>query len=363
MKVLFLFNRVRTGTRDLADIAAGDSHDNQLFGMLRLRARGIETNFLELEQFLPGSICRLLRRYVLNMHWVHAPLLPLFFRYDAIFTSTAYGSLFLYACLKAIFRFSSPRWVMLDFNLRNTAGKCQTLKQKLFAWALKHVDGVVAISEVEAQAMREFMPHLSNKIIFIHEAVDTDFFKPSGEREEEPALILSVGRDPSRDFDTLVAATRDLPVRVVLATKPERVAHLQPLPAHIQQQSFPPSEMRQIFARAAVVVVGLHVKDQEGADSMGTFSVLEAMSMGKAVVVTHSRSMESYVADGVTGRFVPVQDVEGLHRVLQELLRDVPQRVSLGRAAREFVLQHGESEQFADTLTGYLGSLVHPARL
>lgn len=358
MKVLYLFNRVRTGTGDLEDIRAGRAHDNHLFGMLRLHTRGFETGFLELEQFLPQRVCHLVRRYLLNMHWVHAPLLPLFFRYDLVFTSTAYGSLLLYAALKAVFRFRSPRWVLLDFNLRNTAGERRTLKQKLFAWSLKYVDGIVAISEAEARAMRALLPHLANRIVCMHEAVDTNFFQPTQEVPASTDMVLSVGRDPSRDFDTLVEAARNLPVEIVLATKPEQVAHLRPLPANVRQQLFSPEEMRLMFARAAAVVVGLHIKDEMGADSMGTFSVLEAMAMGKSVVVTHSASMESYITHNETGVFVPAHEVRALQQALQELLGDEPRRAALGRAARAFVERHADAEQFADRLADYFQRLA-----
>jgi len=268
VKVLFLFNKVREGTSEIENIQAGKGHDNHFFGMFRVRKHGIETDFLELEQYVPRSITNFLRRHVLNIFWIHLPLFPLFLRYDIVISSTAYGSLLL----KAMFGLKKPKWIIIDFNISGTIGEAASLRQKVFKYAVSKTDGIIAISKAEEEKLKAMFPHLSNRIRFFHEGVDTNFFKPNESTPEEN-FILSVGLDPSRDFKTLVEAARGLGVPVKLATKPERVKVLEPLPENVTAQLFPHDEMLKQYAKAKVIVVGLNIQSDESNDSMGTFAI------------------------------------------------------------------------------------------
>jgi glycosyltransferase involved in cell wall biosynthesis len=62
--------------------------------------------------------------------------------------------------------------------------------------------------------------------------------------------------------------------------------------------------------------------------------VLEAMAMGAPVISSDCESGPSdIIRDRVNGRLVPVEDVAALASVMDELIRDKPERERLGRAA------------------------------
>ena len=258
LRVLFLFTGSRT--RQVAKLANGIGHDNQFYGMYRVRAHGIDSDFLEPEQFVSSRIAHIWRR-VLNIHWMYLPLYPLFFRYDIVFAASAYGLLFI----RALFGIRRPKWVMYDMNITGTIGDARTFKQKFFRFAVSRVDGIVAISKAECESLKAMFPHLRDRIVFLHEGVDTDFFRP-GDVTEEP-FVLSVGLDPSRDFNTIVEAVRDTPVALKLATNPARVANIT-LPSNVSARRYPPEEMLDLYARARLVVIGLNMKGDNN-DSHG----------------------------------------------------------------------------------------------
>ncbi len=352
MKILFLFNKVYTGTKHIDHSKTGIGHDNHFYGMYRLRKYGIETDFLELEQFIPRPIANFLRRHILNIFWIHLPLFPLFFRHDVIFSSTAYGSLLV----KAFLGLKKPKWIILDFNISGTIGDRKSFRQKLFKYAVSKSDGIVAISEIEAKTLKQIFPHLKDRIIFLHEGVDTNFFKPDPQITEEN-FILSVGLDPSRDFKTLVEAVKDLSIPVKLATKPEHIKELQPLPANVSTQLFPHDEMLRQYAKAKVIVVGLNVKYNNN-DSMGTFAVAEAMAMGKAIIATKTNALESYIKDGITGIFVPVHNPSAMRKAIQNLLQDDKKRKEMGQRAREFAVKNNDADIFSKNLSQYFKGLM-----
>jgi glycosyltransferase involved in cell wall biosynthesis len=353
MKVLYLFNKVRTGTDEIEKIEKGQSNDNQFLGMFRVRNHGIETNFIEIEQYIPKKLATWLRVHLLNIWWIHLPLLPLMRRYDIVFSSTAYGSLLV----KSLLRWKRPKWIMIDFNISGTIGTATQFRQKVFKWAVSTCDGIVAISKAEEITLKALFPHLKDRIVFLYEGVDTNFYKPLDPPLPEEHMILSVGLDPSRDFETLIKAAEGLDVQVVLATKPEHVQKFQPLPPNVTSRLFSRQEMVEQYAKAKIVVNGLNMKADNN-DAMGTFSVGGAMAMGKAVIVTKTRSMESYIEDGVTGVFVPVRDPRAMRAAIQDLLADGTKRATLGRNARAFMVSHVDAELFAKGLADFFKKIV-----
>lgn len=357
MKVLYLFNKVRTGKSEIDNIKSGNGHDNHFYGMFRLRKHGIDSDFLEIEQYIPLSVAMFLRKHVLNIFWIHLPLFPLFLRYDIVISSTAYGSILM----KAILGIKKPKWVIIDFNISGTIGEAKSFRQKVFKYAVSKVDGIIAISKAEEEKLKTMFPHMSERIRFFHEGVDTNFFKPN-EKVEEEDFILSVGLDPSRDFKTLVEAARELDVSVKLATKPERVSALQPLPENVTAQLYPHDEMLKQYQKAKVMVVGLNIQHPESNDSMGTFAIAEAMSMGKAIVATRTNSLASYIEDGVTGRLVPAHDAEAMREAIAELLQNDNKRNEMGKAARVFAVQNIDAEIFGKNLAEYLKKLDNKKR-
>jgi glycosyltransferase involved in cell wall biosynthesis len=67
-------------------------------------------------------------------------------------------------------------------------------------------------------------------------------------------------------------------------------------------------------------------------------ALIEAMAAGRPVVSTRAGGVEDVVADGVTGRVVPIGDAGALARVVIDLLEQPDEAARLGAAAREAVV-------------------------
>jgi len=352
MKVLYLFNKVLKQT--VADAEARSGHDSWLFGMRRLRKHAIKTDFLELESFIPTKVAQWLRKCLLTMHYAHLPLFPLFFKYNIVFTSTAYGCL----VLKALLRIKSFKWIILDFNILGTLEENKTWKQKIFYWAISRgADGVVAISLAEADAMKVKFPHLADRIIFLHEATDINFFKPLKETVEKRNVVLSVG-NYARDFETVVEATENLGVELWLATKLIAVETAKHLPPNVKVKLYNHVEMARAYEEASIVVVSLKTKDRYF-DSVGTLALGEALSAGKATIVTHTKSMESYITNNENGILVPREDPQTMRAAIEDLFSDGEKRARLARNARIFAEKYLDGEVFACELARFFKKINH----
>src|SRR5262249_43254437 len=157
----------------------------------------------------------------------------------------------------------------------------------------------------------------------------------------------------------LIAAARDLPVRVELAVgslilsaqhKRERAQLFQAavppeeLPANITYKlDLPLLDLRELYARSRFVVMPL----EDVAFDAGVASITEAMAMGKAVIVTRNRGQVDVIRDGVDGIYIPPHDPRALREAIQHLLDSPEEAARMGAAGREAVLER-------HTLDGYV---------
>jgi glycosyltransferase involved in cell wall biosynthesis len=92
-------------------------------------------------------------------------------------------------------------------------------------------------------------------------------------------------------------------------------------------------------------------------------TLLEAMRAARAAVVTDIGGCAEAVADGVTGRVVPVGDVDALGEAFGALLDDAPRRAAMGRAARERWAERFTAERMVrETEALYRAALAEAGR-
>ena len=168
-------------------------------------------------------------------------------------------------------------------------------------------------------------------IEFIGHYVDDRFYHPKFNMTE--STIVSVGDDRSRDFATLLKAVEGTEHKVVLKTrwKPDST----PAPANVEfiGSKLSNLEFRGLYASASLVVIPLHPIDSPG----GVNALIEAMAMGKAVIVSESTVSRDFVTHGHDAWVVPMNDAFALRDAISRLMSDATLRKSLATAARQTI--------------------------
>jgi hypothetical protein len=190
--------------------------------------------------------------------------------------------------------------------------------------------------------------------------VDTTYWSGSDD-SEHPGLVVSAGRE-HRDYRTLVSA---LPRESTLTIADHSIFTPQATrrdpavwPPGVQRLALDAFHLRELYRQAAVVVVPVI----ESSMPAGITTLLEAMSMGKAVVVTETSELQGVVRHGETGLVVAPGDVAGMQQAIGCLLSSPSTRRALGRRARQAALERFDVNLFADLLAGQLSQLSSPAR-
>lgn len=222
----------------------------------------------------------------------------------------------------------------------------------------------------------------SMEALAANEAVKTDLngkHEPGRAGADTPVpTICSAGLE-RRDYATLIEAVDGLPVKLVIAaasywSKQQNDVQEKPLPPNVEIIALDYQGLRKLYAQSAFVVMPLQDVDFQA----GVTTILEAMSMSKAIVVTHSLGQEDVVIDrraatrglqlrvlpngfarreddpqpgfGPNGLYVPPGDVAALRRAIRFLLDNPEMAVTLGKNGEQLVNEMMNLDAFVERI-------------
>jgi glycosyltransferase involved in cell wall biosynthesis len=206
-------------------------------------------------------------------------------------------------------------------------------RERSFRRALQTASTIIAYSVMEANRLREWLGGGSPPVVFVPFGVDTEAFSPvSGHAVVD---VVSIGADPRRDFELLLAVARRRPefnFRIVATA--DRLRSLAPLPSNVAAESDLPLEaVRDLLAQARVVALPIRENSYSGA----TTTLLQGMAMGKPVVVSRTDAIaDGYdLEDGINCRLVTPGDTDAFESALGELLSNANAADAMAARARE----------------------------
>lgn len=218
------------------------------------------------------------------------------------------------------------------------------------AFVLPRADLVLTQTRAQARYLAQ-QYRLRRPPIYVGPRIDETFFRPMSQGPGD--YVLAVGNDSARDFATLVAAAAPLDLRVVLLT---RLAVTIPAEARARFEiidrrvSF--TELRALYAGARIVALPMHERISPG----GMTSLLEAMAMGRASVLTASSGVVELAEDQHTALVTPLGDVAAFRAALSVLWDDPARCIAMGEAARARFDAEYSTGRFAARVAAAIGT-------
>jgi glycosyltransferase involved in cell wall biosynthesis len=228
-------------------------------------------------------------------------------------------------------------------------------------------DTIMVPTRAEASALRAALPGAADRIRPLRNVVDDAFYRPDGSAQaaSQREHILSLGL-AHRDYPTLISAMRRLPGLTCHISAgslwPVREAGSArgSLPSNVVPQPYVAvRELPRRYLASRFVVVPLLAGTTHW--SAGTISVLQAQSMGRAVVATRTPGITDYVRDGETGILVDGGDPGALAQAVEYLWRDGERASAMGRRARQWIEATFSFERWLEEVAGILGHAGHAA--
>jgi glycosyltransferase involved in cell wall biosynthesis len=209
--------------------------------------------------------------------------------------------------------------------------------RRLYARALAGCAAILAYSEREAGDLELWLSAQGRPttVSFVPFGVDTEAFRPSA--ENSTLDVVSVGADPHRDLQLLVEVARGLPdTRFALVAGRDNVRDLADVPSNVTVEiDLPFAEMKQRLDSARVVALPVRENTYSGATTV----LLQALALGKPVVVSRTSAIESGygLADGENCRLAAPGDAAGFAQSLTDVLGDERRARALGASGRATV--------------------------
>jgi glycosyltransferase involved in cell wall biosynthesis len=229
--------------------------------------------------------------------------------------------------------------------------------------ALRLLDGAHVHYCVHSEAQRQRFPELWGVALErVH--VARYYYTLS---EEELALprerdgSVFAGGDSHRDYEPLIEAARRIDAPVVVATGRLSSQQLDRLPSNVRAGRVPHDEFVAMMRSSSVVVVPLEHRDDRSA---GEQTYLNAMAIGKPVIVVDSLGVREYVSDHETGLVVPPHDPAALAAALAWTLdpANEPELTRMTERAREVVLARFGPEHYVAGLLKVLDEVLAQPR-
>lgn len=224
-----------------------------------------------------------------------------------------------------------------------------------FSWLfsnmfLRIVSDIICYGHEESCLLQEYFSGTSVCVNFIPFGVDTTAFTHQ-KFSEEHTDVVCVGADIFRDFRTLFKLAEqhdEISFSVITSSSRQREWAKQgvTIPKNVRVTcDVPFDEMKRVLSDAKCVVLPVHNNSYSGA----TTTLLQAMALGKAVIVSRVGAISSgyYLEHEKNVLFVLPENISALDSAVMHMINDRALRVRLGQEARETVVEHLTWRQYA----------------
>lgn len=204
----------------------------------------------------------------------------------------------------------------------------QFLKKVLFRWLDTITDVYYVYSRMQLTEYPKNFWINKNKVFFLYYHTTID---------KTPAEIIQgqylfSGGNTARDYPTLLEAVKDIDQEVFIACSDSSFLKNSHLPKNVTIESVTHYEFRKLMKNSWINVVPL---TKGTGHKAGQQTFLNAMAMGKPVIVTDPEGARDYIESGHDGLLVPPEDPEKLKEAITFLLKDVQNAISIAKKAKE----------------------------
>lgn len=256
------------------------------------------------------------------------------------------------------------------------------LKLKLIEWLLKKnielsvagVCGMRKVLEIHQDYFKKYSPSLKTAV-FNQAGVDTDIFKPEIGNDfkqkygliGKKIIVYSATFTPRKGtLQTLEAFSmlhNEMPEAhlVVIGTgelesQVKKIADQSDLQNAVTLLSWQPTDdLAPIYAQSDIMV---HPSVPfEGWEEQWGLLMLQAQACGTPVITSRTGSLEETVLDGKTGILVEKSEPRLIYQAMKTLLSDDSLRDAMGKAGRQYIIEHFGYRSTAERMEKFLNSL------
>ncbi len=209
------------------------------------------------------------------------------------------------------------------------------LRKKLMTRAFKTVDAFAVFTDGEQQLYADIFGLDPQKILRAPWGVAPPL-KALPAKQIAGAYMAALGGE-ARDYEVLCRSARLCPeIKFVAIARPHNFDGLSP-PANLDVRfNLPFDEAWGLVAHAAAAIIPLRSRDTP----CGLVTLVGAMHLGKAQIVTEAAGVRDYIRNEETGVLTPPGDADAMAAAVRRLHHDPALAARLGDRAKSYAAAH-----------------------
>ncbi|MBW4560982.1 MAG: glycosyltransferase family 4 protein [Mojavia pulchra JT2-VF2] len=359
MRVLFTNNYAMDRTWE--QWKKGEHPGNHLWGVTHLPQYGIDVDILPYEKY--AILNQIGRKLKLGGYLDQE--LRIFFnlsQYDLVYSGNT-DTTFILSYLRYLGIFKKPIICVLHHTLQPNRLRHKTV--------VKGHDRLLCLSnKIKSDIEMNFSIN-QDKLEVLEWGFDLSFYDNQAKKyniaNSKPELIISAGHT-LRDYDTLVRSFTDINYRLHIYSSEHNIPKISDIPSNITfkcgsflgKHALEYGELVAEYGKAYAVAIPLDIPFEESntVTQIGLTSLLEAMVLGKAVVMTRSKHISIDIEKEGIGIWVDYKDVKGWQQAISYLLEHPRETIEMGKKGRQLCESKYNLESFSSKLAGILKGFI-----
>jgi len=280
--------------------------------------------------------------------------ISIFREYDLIYAPFAAANTKLLILGKLLGIINKPLVILVHHPLFGTPHN--RLKRWIARKLILKYDKVIFLSEqIRSEIINSYqidVAHSADHFFSSNLGTDLNFYNKfiSSSERTSPHSLISSGNS-GRDFDILIAASKKLKVPIKIYCKPGSYPTSSSIPDHVEILSgeFPYDHICRDLVNASIVLIPLSA-ESEG--MVGLTSLLEALALGKPVIMTKNNYINVDFEKENIGLTVNEGDIDGWVQAISSLLEDQLRLKEMGENSLRLAREKFNSNLFAQDLAG-----------
>ena len=226
------------------------------------------------------------------------------------------------------------------------------IKRPVLGWMLSNVDQLVVFSQLERSLYAKAFDLPGDRFEMIHWGVNPPDVDSPEQPLERGEYACAIGGN-ARDYGILLEAAHLMPnIRFVCVVRPNSLRGLD-IPSNVTvHTNLPPGQAMNVLMHSRFMVLPLLHSEVP----CGHVTIVAAMHLGKAFIVTDSEGVRDYVQDGSNAITIPPRSAAALAEASERLWRSPGLCKSLGENGRRFARRECAEDQVVQHFRAWLAA-------
>jgi glycosyltransferase involved in cell wall biosynthesis len=231
-----------------------------------------------------------------------------------------------------------------SFNFTRLPSKLKIVMLKL---GLRQADRLVTFSRIEREVYSRAFNLPKDRFYFVYWGANAPIVSDD---DSFGHYVSSIGGN-ARDYATLMDAARRLPrIPFIVVGRPENFAGLD-LPQNVTRHVNTPLDFAMnLLKNSRFMVLPLNSSEVP----CGHVTIVAAMHLGKAMVVTASSGVDDYVLANENALVSPTKDAHAMSTLIEKLWDDRDLCAQLGSNGKSFALENCSEQKITENFQAYL---------